>query len=728
MMSAQPQAGGERLAVEQAALRRVATLVARGSSPAEVFEAVTREAARVLGAGAVGMIRFEPDETATLVARSDTPWDPPPLGTRFTLDGENIVVQAWRTGKPVRTDDWTSASGSAAAMADVFGVRSSVATPIVVEGRTWGLLIAATNQSDPLPPSTESRVQEFTELVATAIANAEARRQLSRLADEQAALRRVATLVAQRVPPAETFAAVSEEVGRLFGSNLAAIARYEEGIPSLVYVAVSDEAAPILAVGTRWPIEEGTVSAAVYRTGRSTRADDVNWSTSDGGIARVARRMSIASTVASPIMVEGRLWGAAIVASTERLPDDAEERLTKFTDLAATAIANAEARHDAERLAEEQAALRRVATLVARGVPAHEVFSAVSDEVARLFGTTMAAVARFDPEEPAIIIVGAAEQTRARVEIGSRFALDDAMIATQVHRTGRSAWTGPADLTSASPAAAEFLRQINRMSSVASPIFVDGRLWGVITVTSETEQLSLDTQEHLEEFTELVATALANAEARRELIASRARIVAASDDARRRIERDLHDGAQQRLVSLGLELRIAAESVSDTLPGFDARLGHVADEIDAVIDDLRETSRGIHPAILSDGGLWPAIEMLARRAPLPVELDLGVSARFAPQVEVAVYYVVSEALTNTAKHANATRAHVSIEHCASRVRLAIDDDGEGGAKLEGGSGLAGLRDRVEALGGSFSLRSSPVDGTVINVELPVTSETDMAIP
>jgi signal transduction histidine kinase len=339
----------------------------------------------------------------------------------------------------------------------------------------------------------------------------------------------------------------------------------------------------------------------------------------------------------------------------------------------------------------------------------------------------MAAVARFDPEEPAIIIVGAAEQTRARVEIGSRFGLDDAMIATQVHRTGRSARTGPADLTSASPAAAEFLRQINRMSSVASPIFVDGRLWGVITVTSETELLSLDTQEHLEEFTELVATALANAEARRELIASRARIVAASDDARRRIERDLHDGAQQRLVSLGLELRIAAESVSDTLPGFDARLGHVADEIDAVIDDLREMSRGIHPAILSDGGLWPAIEMLARRAPVPVELDLGVSARFAPQVEVAVYYVVSEALTNTAKHANATRAHVSIEHCASRVRLAIDDDGEGGAKLEGGSGLAGLRDRVEALGGSFSLRSSPGDGTVINVELPVTSETDMAI-
>ena len=276
-----------------------------------------------------------------------------------------------------------------------------------------------------------------------------------------------------------------------------------------------------------------------------------------------------------------------------------------------------------------------------------------------------------------------------------------------------------ADLTPATSPAADYLGLINRMSTVASPIVVDGRLWGVIAVTSESELLPLDTQERLEKFTELVATAIANTETRAELTASRARIVAASDDARRRIERDLHDGAQQRLVSLGLELRMAAESLPIELPELDARLEHVADEIDGVIDDLREMSRGIHPAVLSDGGLGPAIEMLALRAAVPVELELGPPTRFAAQLEVAAYYVVSEALTNTAKHANASRARVVVEEQDGRVCVSIDDDGDGGAELDGGSGLAGLRDRVEALGGSFRVSSPPGHGTIVVVELPL---------
>jgi signal transduction histidine kinase len=383
------------------------------------------------------------------------------------------------------------------------------------------------------------------------------------------------------------------------------------------------------------------------------------------------------------------------------------------------AIANAEARAQVERLADEQAALRRVATLVAQGLPAPDIFSAVSDEVARLFGTMMAAVGRFESEEPAVVVVGAAEETRARVAIGSRFELDDPLVVTQVYRTGRSV---RADLTSDTSPGADYLHLINRVSTVASPIVVDGRLWGVIAVTSESEQLPLDTQDRLEKFTELVATAIANTETRAELTASRARIVAASDDARRRIERDLHDGAQQRLVSLGLELRIAAESVPAELPELDAQLGNVADEIDGVIDDLREMSRGIHPAVLSEGGLRPAIEMLALRATVPVELDLGPPTRFAAQVEVAGYYVVSEALTNTAKHANASRARVLVDERDGRVCVSIDDDGDGGAELEGGSGLSGLRDRVEALGGSFRLSSPPGQGTVVAVELPVTGD------
>jgi signal transduction histidine kinase len=334
----------------------------------------------------------------------------------------------------------------------------------------------------------------------------------------------------------------------------------------------------------------------------------------------------------------------------------------------------------------------------------------------------MAAVGSYDPEEPAIVIVGAAERTRARVPIGSRFALDDALIATQVHRSGRSARAGPADLASAAPAAADFLRRINRVSSVASPIVVDGRLWGVVAVTSESAVLPLDTEDRLEKFTELVAIAITNAETRAELTASRARIVTASDDARRRIEQDLHDGAQQRLVSLALELRMAAESVPIELPELEARFGFVADEIDGVIDDLREMSRGIHPAVLSDGGIGPAVEMLALRATVPVELDLGPPSRFAAHVEVAAYYVVSEALTNTAKHANASRARVMVQERDGRVCVSIGDDGDGGAEMSTGSGLAGLRDRVEALGGSFRLSSPLGEGTLVAVELPVTGD------
>src|SRR5262249_53073632 len=168
--------GRERvLTTEEAALRRVAPLVARESSPVEIFVAVTQEASRVLESDAVGLLRFEADETATLLAQSDTPWDPPPLGTRFTLDGENVVTQVFHTGRAARLDDWTGASGAVAAMAAVLGVRSAVASPVIVQGRLWGTIIAASSQSEPLPAEMESRIAQFTELVATAIANAEAR-------------------------------------------------------------------------------------------------------------------------------------------------------------------------------------------------------------------------------------------------------------------------------------------------------------------------------------------------------------------------------------------------------------------------------------------------------------------------------------------------------------------------------------------------------------------------
>ena len=239
-----------RIAGEQAALRRVATLAARESSPVEVLGAVTEEAARVLEAEAVGLLRFEPDGTATLVAQSRTPWDPPPLGSRFTLEGENVVASVHRTGQAARMDDWGSATGSVAAMAHVLGVRSSVATPIVVEGRLWGTMLAATSQSKALPADTESRIGAFTELVVTAISNAESREALTQLADEQAALRRVATLVAQGASAATVFDAVAAEMERLLGADGVTLSRYEPD-DALTFLAHRGTGAELAPPGTR---------------------------------------------------------------------------------------------------------------------------------------------------------------------------------------------------------------------------------------------------------------------------------------------------------------------------------------------------------------------------------------------------------------------------------------------------------------------------------------------
>jgi signal transduction histidine kinase len=229
----------------------------------------------------------------------------------------------------------------------------------------------------------------------------------------------------------------------------------------------------------------------------------------------------------------------------------------------------------------------------------------------------------------------------------------------------------------------------------------------------------VDTESQIAEFTELVATAVANAESRSELTASRARVVATADETRRRIERDLHDGTQQHLVSLALELRAAAAEVPPELDELAARLSRTARGLANVAEDLREISRGIHPAILSRGGLGPALRTLARRSTVPVELDVRTDRRLPEPVEVAAYYVVSEALTNAAKHASASVVHVDLEADHSIVQLTIHDDGVGGADPGQGSGLIGLRDRIEALGGKIELASPAGGGTSLFVKIPI---------
>jgi signal transduction histidine kinase len=244
-------------------------------------------------------------------------------------------------------------------------------------------------------------------------------------------------------------------------------------------------------------------------------------------------------------------------------------------------------------------------------------------------------------------------------------------------------------------------------------------VWGGIGAGTRRGRFPTDSDRRMAGFTELVGTAIANADSRTQLTASRARIVAAADDARRRIERDLHDGTQQRLVSLALALRLAQSTVPEQLPELQTQIGRIADELTAANEELCELARGIHPAILSERGLGPALRTLARRAPIPVEFDIRIKTRPADPIEVAAYYLVSEALTNTTKYARASHAHVAIEERDARLHLSIRDDGIGGADPEGGSGLIGLRDRVQALGGSIEVNSRPGEGTTIVVELPL---------
>ncbi|MCU1662317.1 MAG: histidine kinase,GAF protein, partial [Pseudonocardia sp.] len=301
--------------------------------------------------------------------------------------------------------------------------------------------------------------------------------------------------------------------------------------------------------------------------------------------------------------------------------------------------------------------------------------------------------------------------------VGVHWKFQEGMASFEVYRTGRSARSGAHLITVDSPIG-DIHRRMGLISAVASPIVVEGRLWGAIAVQSQ-KPLPMDTDERLEKFTELLGTAIANADSKSELAASRRRVITAADDARRRIERDLHDGTQQRLVALGLALRMAQSTEPSNRSALQTEIGRVADELDEVHEELRELARGIHPAVLSEGGLGPALRGLARRAALPVDLNIQTETRAAERTEVAAYYVVSEALTNTTKHARASCARVTVEQRGALLHLSIRDDGIGGADPAGGSGLIGLRDRVQALSGSIEVNSPPGGGTAIVVELPL---------
>jgi PAS domain S-box-containing protein len=696
-------------------LRRVAVLIAAGAAATDVFAAVAKEAAATLDVPLTAVVRFAPPGMATQVGACGAE-NPFPVGTSWPLDATSVSGLVARTGQSARVNDYADIPGPVSGrLAREAGIRTAVGAPILVDGETWGAMMALSTELRPLPADTETRLAAFTELVATAISSIQARDDLHHLADEQAALRRVATLVAHEASAEEVFAAVAEEVAEVLDVQLVQMSRYLSDDTVTVVGSWGDQ--PMKA-GSRWPLDGPTLSARVLQTGQPARIDD--YSTVPGTIGRVIREAGIRAGVGAPVVVDGRLWGVLMVISREPvpLPADTEDRLTNFTELVATAIANTQARHELHELAEEQAALRRVATVVAQEGSAEDVFAAVAEEVARTLDLPLIEMARFEPDGTTRILGSAGEHP---FQAGTEWPLDGPSVSALVRETGLPARID--DFSAVAGTVAQAVRQSGVRSGVGVPIIVGDRVWGMVaTGSTAPEPLPPQTEGRLTAFTELIATAVANANARSELIASRSRIVTAGDDARRRLERNLHDGTQQRLVALALDLKAARSLLAPEQVEVRAELERLEDDTERILEEVRELSRGLHPALLFQGGLRSALRAMARRSPIDVDLEVRLETTPPEPVETAAYFVVAEAVTNAAKHSHAASITVVLEADADVLHAEIADDGVGGAEASAGSGLVGLIDRVEALGGRLALHSPAGEGTKITVELPLAAQ------
>ena len=656
-----------RLVREQAALRRVATLVAAAAPDEEVFAKVAEEVGLLLEVEAAVVWRYEPDGYATVAGIWGALGDEPPVEHRWSLEPDSIKAFVYRTMRSARVDDLGGATGSIAEYSPEIGLRAGVGAPIVVDGRLWGAIVALTTGSGPIATDAEARITAFTELVASAISNVQSRSALEHLAEEQAALRRVATLVAGGLDPDAVFEAVAAEVRALFHACMSAVVRFE---PDGVMV-MADLGGPNTA-GARIPLTPGYVVHSARTTGRVARFDTDDPTALD--LPGVVRTMRIRSGIASPILVNGARWGAVTAASTKApLPADAEARIAQFADLAATAISNVEARTGMKTLADEQAALRRVATLVIEGASSSAVFDAAAAELKQLLNADGVTLSRYEAGDEVTIVAHCG---------------------------------------------AELRRDLGARASVEAAIVVDGRPWGVAVATwTGGTAPPLDTEERMARFAELLDTAIANADGRDKLTASRARLVTEADDARRRVVRDLHDGAQQRLVHTIITLKLAQRALSAEDGRADALIAEALEHAQQGNAELRELAHGLLPAVLTQGGLRAGVNTIVSRVDLPVAVDIP-AQRFPPEIEASAYFVVAEALTNVMKHAHAGRAEVRAVAEDGALRVEVRDDGVAGADPSG-HGLVGLADRVTAIGGQLRVESPGTGGTVLSATLPI---------
>jgi signal transduction histidine kinase len=372
-----------------------------------------------------------------------------------------------------------------------------------------------------------------------------------------------------------------------------------------------------------------------------------------------------------------------------------------------------------EALLAEQAALRRVATMVANGTPAPALFERVCEELGDLLAVKSTDMIRYEDEHFATVVGSWTGDDAPAFPVGERIPVEGESVTAKLYLSGRPERVD--DYADVEGELAERLREFGIRSVVGAPICVAGHLWGAVMVTSELPHaFPPETEDRIGSFAELVTAALANVDAREQLAASRARIVEAADAARRRIERDLHDGAQQRLVTLALNLR-RLESGLEPNSAATRELAVARGELDAALEELRELARGIHPSILTDRGLEAALVGVAGRSTVPIELDLDSCRNLPLSVQTTAYFFVVEALTNASKHADPERIDVRVAVREEQTMIEVRDDGCGGVDPARGSGLGGLVDRVSALGGRVEIDSAVGGGTTIRARIPVTA-------
>jgi signal transduction histidine kinase len=532
---------------------------------------------------------------------------------------------------------------------------------------------------------------------------------LARLLEEQAALRRVATLVAGGAAEVEIASAVTSEIGLLFSGDVANTMRWDG--QSLQVIGDWRTDGQPEATGRIFSFGGDTISARVIAASAPARIDSPADLYSEFGQARWAE-LGIGASIGAPIVVANRIWGVVTVSrhvGAAPFERGAEEHLANFAGLVAQAIANSQARRDVAALIEEQSALRRIATLVAGGRPPSEVLHELTAQVGRLFEARAVELVEWEGVLDEVVIVNAwTAGPLPPPQRGGRLHPDPDGATIRVLETGLASRS--IDAAPGGPVE----------SVIAAPVIINASLRGALAARrGEDQPFPADAEQRLRSFADLAAQSISNDRTQRELRLSRARIVREGDAARRRLERNLHDGAQQRLVAVSMSLRLAHARFESDPERARELLASASEELTHALQELRDLARGLHPAILSERGLAPALEALARRSQLPVTIANAVQDRLPESIEAAAYYVVAESLTNAAKYAGASRVTVAVRCGDGLARVEVVDDGAGGATVSEGSGLQGLADRVEALGGRFEVDSPPGSGTAVRAFIPL---------